>query len=201
MASTHRRSPRQARSRATVERIITAGARVLEGSGYQDASTNRIAREAGVSPGSLYQYFPDKDAIVAEIILRLVDDFASALTPALRAIATEQPPAATRLVLGAVLDALQQHAALLRALVDRVPTIEQQKAVLPVRGRLADIVYHSLAANAHALRHADLERTTWMVVELTQHLLVRYVLDAPPIAREDFLTDTAQLILNLAYDT
>ena len=57
-----------------VERIVSAGARVLEARGYQDASTNRIAREAGVSPGSLYQYFPDKDAIVAEIILRLIDD-------------------------------------------------------------------------------------------------------------------------------
>lgn len=57
-----------------VERILSAAARVLEDSGYQDASTNRIAREAGISPGSLYQYYPDKDAIVAEIILRLIDD-------------------------------------------------------------------------------------------------------------------------------
>jgi AcrR family transcriptional regulator len=97
-----------------VERIITAGARVLEDSGYQDASTNRIAREAGISPGSLYQYYPDKDAIVAEITLRLIDDFAAAITPALRAAATEPPPTATRFVLSAVLDALQQHTALLR---------------------------------------------------------------------------------------
>jgi AcrR family transcriptional regulator len=184
-----------------VERIITAGARVLEDSGYQDASTNRIAREAGISPGSLYQYYPDKDAIVAEITLRLIDDFAFAITPALRAAATEPPPAATCLVLSAVLDALQQHAALLRALVDRVPAVEQREALQPVRGHLADIVYHSLASNAHALRHTNLERTTWMIVEITQHLLVRYVLDAPPIQRKDFLTDTAQIVLNLAYQT
>jgi AcrR family transcriptional regulator len=184
-----------------VERIVIAGARVLEDSGYQDASTNRIARQAGISPGSLYQYFPDKDAIVTEIAIRLVDDFAAAITPGLRAAATEEPSVATRLVLGAVLDALQQHAALLRALVDRVPAVEQHEALQPVRGRLADIVYHSLAANARALRHADIERTTWMIVELTQHLLVRYVLDAPPIQREDFLTDTAQLILGFAYST
>jgi AcrR family transcriptional regulator len=183
-----------------VERIVVAGARVLEDSGHQDASTNRIAREAGVSPGSLYQYFPDKDAIIAEITLRLIDDFASAITPALRQAATAQPPVATLAVLGAVLDALQQHAPLLRALVDRVPAVEQQEALQSVRGRLADLVYHSLAANRQALRHADVERTTWTIVELTQHLLVRYVLDSPPIEREDFLADTAHLILNLAYD-
>jgi AcrR family transcriptional regulator len=182
-----------------VERIVSAGARVLEDSGYQDASTNRIAREAGISPGSLYQYYPDKDAIVAEIILRLVEDFASAITPALRAAATEQPPAATRLVLGAVLDALQQRTALLRALADRVPAIEQHEALRPVRGRLADVVYHSVAAGAGSAGPADLERVTWMIVELTQHLLVRYVLDAPSIEREDFLAHTARVVLDLAY--
>jgi AcrR family transcriptional regulator len=199
MVSTRRRSPSQARSRAMVERIVSAGARVLEARGYQEASTNRIAREAGVSPGSLYQYFPDKDAIVAEIILRLIDDFASAITPALRRAATEQPPDAIRLILGAVLDALQQRTALLRALADRVPAIEQQEALRPVRGRLADFVYHSLASNPGALRHADLERTTWMIVELAQHLLVRYALDEPPIEGEDFLADSARLVLDLAY--
>lgn len=184
-----------------VERIVGAGARVLEESGYQDASTNRIAREAGVSPGSLYQYFPDKDAIVSEITLRLVDDFASTITPMVRAAAMERPPTAIRLVLGAVLDALQQHAALLRALVDRVPAIEQREALQPVRRRLADVVYHSLASNAEALRHKDLERTTWTIVELTQHLLVRYVLDAPPIDREDFIADVSQIVLDLAYES
>jgi len=183
-----------------VERIVAAGARVLEGSGYQEASTNRIAREAGVSPGSLYQYFPDKDAIVTEITHRLIEDFASAIGPALRRAAIEQPPAAALVVLGAVLDALQQQAALLRALVDRVPAVEQQEALQSVRARLADIVYHSLATNRHALRNVDVERTTWTIVELTQHLLVRYVLDSPPIEREDFLADTAHLILSLAYD-
>jgi AcrR family transcriptional regulator len=130
-----------------VQRIILAGTRVLEESGYQEASTNRIARAAGVSPGSLYQYFPDKDAIVAEITQRLIDDFATAIAPALRRAAIEQPPSAALTVLGAVLDALQERAALLRALVDRVPAIEQQQALQAVRDHLADIVYHSLAAN------------------------------------------------------
>jgi AcrR family transcriptional regulator len=183
-----------------VERIVSAGARVLEDSGYQDASTNRIAREAGVSPGSLYQYFPDKEAIVAEITHRLVGDFSTAITPVVRSAALERPPVATRLVLGAALDALQQHAALLRALVDRVPAVEQRAALQPVRGRLADVVYHSLATNPQDLRHSDHERTTWLIVEITQHLLVRYVLDTPPIEREDFIADACRIVIGLAYE-
>jgi AcrR family transcriptional regulator len=184
-----------------VERILTAGARVLSERGYQEASTNRIAREAGVSPGSLYQYYPDKDAIVAEITRRLVSDFATAIAPALRRAATEEPAIGTLSILGAVLDALQEHAELLRAMVDRIPAVEQQAALQSVREHLTDLVHHTLAANRRALRDPDLERMTWTIVELTQHLLVRYVLDSPPVAREDFLADTTQIVLTFAYGT
>jgi len=187
------------RSREMVERILDAGARVLTDRGYQDASTNRIAREARVSPGSLYDYFADKDAIVAELTRRLVSDFAAAIAPALRHAASKRPPAATLLVLEAVLDALQQQAGLLRSLVDRVPAVEQQEALAAVRHHLSDLVHHTLATNPRALRDPDIERVTWTIVEITQHMLVRYVLDSPPIAREDFLADTAHMVLDLAY--
>jgi AcrR family transcriptional regulator len=54
-----RKLPAQPRSRETVQRILEATARVLIADGYDAASTNRIAAEAGVSPGSVYQYFPN----------------------------------------------------------------------------------------------------------------------------------------------
>lgn len=53
-----------------VERIVDAGRAVLLERGYDGASTNRIAEKAHISPGSLYQYFPNKDAIVAEVVDR-----------------------------------------------------------------------------------------------------------------------------------
>jgi AcrR family transcriptional regulator len=58
------RTPTQARSRATVEAIIGGTARVLASRGYAKATTNHIAEAAGVSIGSFYQYFADKDAAV-----------------------------------------------------------------------------------------------------------------------------------------
>ena len=57
-----------------VERILDAGARVFSRVGYASGTTNRIALEAGVSIGSLYAYFPDKDAIVSALIRRHIDD-------------------------------------------------------------------------------------------------------------------------------
>jgi AcrR family transcriptional regulator len=193
-----RRRPRQARSRATVQRIVDAGARVLEVAGYHGASTNRIAAEAGVSPGSLYQYFTDKDEIVAAIIRRLIDDFAEGIAPALRGAATLDPATRARTVIEAVLDVLESQAGLLRALVDRVPAADQTEALRPVRARIADFIHHTLASQPDQLPHDDLDRTAWTILELTQHLPVRYVLDRPPIMREDFIEDLSRIVLDLA---
>lgn len=65
-----RKSPRQRRSQATVEAIVEAAARILEGDGPAGFNTNAVARRAGVSVGSLYQYFPSKQALVAELSRR-----------------------------------------------------------------------------------------------------------------------------------
>ena len=62
-----RKHPRQRRSVATVTAILDAAARILTETGYATASTNRIAERAGVSIGSLYEYFPGKEAIYGEL--------------------------------------------------------------------------------------------------------------------------------------
>ncbi|MFD0021909.1 TetR family transcriptional regulator [Streptomyces sp. NPDC058382] len=58
---------RQARGEARIAQLLRAAASVFCTSGYTAASTNAIAREAGVSPGTLYQFFPNKEAIAVEL--------------------------------------------------------------------------------------------------------------------------------------
>ena len=65
-----RKQPRQARAQHTVDAIIEASARILEAQGHGGFTTNAVAELAGVSIGTLYQYFPDKDAILGALILR-----------------------------------------------------------------------------------------------------------------------------------
>lgn len=65
-----RKLPRQKRSEAMVDSILEAAARIIEGEGLDRLNTNAIAAKAGASVGSLYQYFPSKDAILAELIRR-----------------------------------------------------------------------------------------------------------------------------------
>ena len=77
-----RRAPRQQRSSNTVETILDAAARVLEDAGLEGFNTNAVARRAGVSVGSLYQYFPGKQALVAELSRRQAADLQAALSEA-----------------------------------------------------------------------------------------------------------------------
>jgi len=62
-----RKAPRQARSKATVEVILQATARIFSEHGYAGTNTNLIAEKAGISIGSLYQYFKNKDALIAAL--------------------------------------------------------------------------------------------------------------------------------------
>lgn len=74
-----RKRPVQRRSRETVDAILTAAARVLEQRGYAGFNTNRVAERAGVSIGSVYQYFPDKDALLAALGTQNVEQTERAL--------------------------------------------------------------------------------------------------------------------------
>jgi AcrR family transcriptional regulator len=65
-----RKAPKQARSLETVKVIVEAAARVLEQTGLDGFSTNAVAERAGVSIGSLYQYFPRKEALIGALIVR-----------------------------------------------------------------------------------------------------------------------------------
>ena len=70
-----RKPPQQARAQATVEVIIQAAERILDREGTRALTTNRLAEVAGVSIGSVYQYFPGKDAVIAVLVQRYVDDY------------------------------------------------------------------------------------------------------------------------------
>jgi AcrR family transcriptional regulator len=89
-----RKQPRQARSRATIDAILQAAAHILGRRGWDGLTTNAAAEAAGVSIGSLYQYFPNKLALVEAVRQRHFDEVLAVL----RAAADETLPLASRVV-------------------------------------------------------------------------------------------------------
>lgn len=124
-AALMRKAPRQARSRATLEVIVTAGAHVLDTRGWSGFTTNEVARIAGVSIGSVYQYFPNKLALVDAIRRQHFDDVLAVLQ---RACVRESAP--ERLIACLVSDLIAVHRnypTLHRTLLD-LPAMEETKA-------------------------------------------------------------------------
>ena len=102
-----RKSPRQERSRLTVERILDAAARIFQDQGYAGATTNEIADEAEVSVGSLYQYFPNKDAILVALTRRHIETATAGLVELVLGLS---PEGGIRETIRAVVDFLvEQH--------------------------------------------------------------------------------------------
>src|ERR1700733_638560 len=69
-----RKTPQQARSKQTREDILQAAARLLNRNPFGDVSTNHIAKKTGISIGTLYKYYPNKDAILADLSLKLMQE-------------------------------------------------------------------------------------------------------------------------------
>ena len=114
-----RRRPRQARSRATVAVIIEAGARILGAAGWEGFTTNRVAEAAGVSIGSLYQYFPDKTALLTAIRERHLADCLAALEGARSSGLRGEPLA--RLLVDGMIGVHVATPGLHRVLLEEVP--------------------------------------------------------------------------------
>jgi AcrR family transcriptional regulator len=80
---TPRKKPTQGRSKATVEAVLAAAAHILEDRGLAGFNTNAVAVRAGVSIGSLYQYFPSKDAILVALMEQSLAVFSETLAEAI----------------------------------------------------------------------------------------------------------------------
>jgi AcrR family transcriptional regulator len=121
-----RKEPRQERARATVEAILEAAARILDRQGWGGFTTNAVAEVAGVSIGSLYQYFPNKLALVETILRRHFDEVLSALR-----FANEHTSRIERIegLVSGMITAHANHPSLHRVLLEDVPRGKISKSI------------------------------------------------------------------------
>ena len=118
-----RKHASQERSRATVDALIEATARILVKEGFDKASTNRIAQVAGVSVGSLYQYFPCKEALVAALIDRHNEEVNQVVRDEL-ALAMNEPVArGVRRLVAMAVRAHRVNPRLHRVLAEQIPRV------------------------------------------------------------------------------
>jgi AcrR family transcriptional regulator len=120
-----RKLPRQRRSRATVEALVEAAARLLAERGYHGATTREIAARAGVSVGSLYQYFPSRDALVTAVLERHVAHVLETTGSLFRRLEQAPLQELIRRLVTAVLELHEQDQALHAILIEQLPRADR----------------------------------------------------------------------------
>ena len=117
---TKRRIPRQARAAQTVEAILEASIQVLEAGGLAALTTNAVAGRAGVSIGTLYQYFDDKNAILLALARREMDATLARLARETLPAADRTPEQRVRAAVRALLDAFRGRLRARKAVVQAI---------------------------------------------------------------------------------
>lgn len=166
------------RAELTRQRIITAAAHVFADHGHAVGTTNRIAERARISIGSLYQYFPNKDAILAELMtshLRIGISHA-------RSLFQEQLPDSLeevmRLLVGSVVECHRDHPELLRVPAEQGPHTAGALAMVREFERECVAYVEALLVGHPEVRVADTHIAARLVVDVVE-LVVHHLVAAP----------------------
>lgn len=161
-----RKLPSQERSREMFETILDAAARVFVELGYARATTNKIAEAAGISVGSLYQYFPSKDAIAVELLRRYRESLLGLVGGELGRVEERGLERVVRDLVDALLRAEGIDPALQRVLIEQVLRTSARAEVLGFEERLEDVVADKLRGAASAVPEKDLRVAAFLVVRV-----------------------------------
>jgi AcrR family transcriptional regulator len=190
-----RKIPRQKRAVATVDAIVESAARILRERGYEATSVNEVARRAGVSVGSLYQYFPSKEALVGEVgrrhAQRTIDVFCSGFG----ALAHLPPSEAVRGVVRQLLRAFSIDPALRRALAGE-PAVVAAMETPEFDALLAEAIGGYLAFHRAHMRPTNLPLAVRIVMIAVESVGGQLTLDErSPAERAEIESELATLVL------
>ncbi|HKD24143.1 MAG TPA: TetR/AcrR family transcriptional regulator [Rhizomicrobium sp.] len=180
-----RKRASQDRSRATVDALVEATARILVKEGFDKASTNRIAEAAGVSVGSLYQYFPGKEALVAAVIERHNQDLMRVVRGALAEVATQPLERAARTLVAAAVEAHRVDPKLHRVVAEQIPRLGKLENIDTFNRETYVLFKTYLEARRKELRTVDLDLAAFVCVTTIEALTHRAVLHHPEMLSDE----------------
>jgi AcrR family transcriptional regulator len=171
---------------------MEAATGLLPERGYAGTSTNHIAERAGVNVASLYEYFPGKDAVIAQVAERLVERVMARLSAGAAQVMRGGEEGAVRAWIRLIHDTVARERALVAVFVYQVPYTNQ---LPPIQDLGARLVEFSARIRDHAgpFVHRDFSPATLhLVVNLVSSTILQLVLDPPrDVSRRALLDELA----------
>jgi len=176
-----RKQPRQSRSRVTVDAILEATAQVSIAEGYDKLNTARIAERAGVSVGSLYQYFPNKNALIASLVDLHANRIAATMEQALAESTNLSFEAGITALVEALLDKRRLAVELHKILIQQAATVGRAEEAQAASKKITHCFEQFLQAHQTRLPNGYDPATSAIVMETTLEALAhRAILEAMP---------------------
>lgn len=186
-----RRRPRQQRAYVTVANILEATERLAERNGFLKLETAKIAAEAGISIGSLYQYFPNLETIVLTLYEERSAELARSMKAAMVGILDQPAEVALPGVMDLILRLHEKNRLILRRMPDEMPQLNlgRHPASLDhlTRGSVANYLRHQ----NQSLKPAELNRKVFFLEKIVLGCIRSYVDDPRDISRKAFVRDLA----------
>jgi AcrR family transcriptional regulator len=171
-----RRLPRQARAGATLDVLLTAAAEAFARDGWERANVNAIAKRAGVNIGSLYQYFPSKEALVVAVIERHNFAIMQIVRNALAQVVSLPMEQAVRKLVETAIEAHRMDPKLHRVLAEQIPRTGKLENVEAFNRETYTLFKAYLEAHREEFRPMDLELAAFVCVTSIEALTHNAVL-------------------------
>ena len=182
-----RKSPKQERSQGLVNTIVTAATRVLTKGGYENATTNRVAETAGVSIGSLYQYFPNKEALIGAVIDRIVAANVRRIERELGKLQGQPIEVALRLVIKMAGEIYLGNRPLFRVMFVQAPRLERMQNILRARRHVASLL--STLLEGYGIHPKNRELTMFVLMNSALGVIQTAAFDLPEGIKDDELIE------------
>jgi AcrR family transcriptional regulator len=191
-----RKIPKQERSRVTVEAILQATTHILTEKGYDQTNTNLIAELAGVSIGSLYQYFPNKESLMVAIMEKHSQEIAELVESKLNHLFDDPPEIAIPELVKAVIAVHGINPRLHQVLSEEIPRSERLK-MHQTDDRIAKLLQEYLKRWRDRLKPQNIEMTVFILSRTVESLCHSAVIEHPQFMRDGkFEQEVSNLMLS-----
>jgi AcrR family transcriptional regulator len=190
MAARERKRPQQARAQETVRAILEATVQILDREGLDAATTTRVAEVAGVSIGSLYQYFSHRDEILRALQVREFDRTLALMERILADSNIDDDPIATvRAVLRGIGELYSNSTGLHRVLAIEGLRVAKAERVHAFDLRVIQLVRHFLTATNAPIARRNVDAAAFVVYQSVRATMLAHLLERPPGLDSESLID------------
>jgi AcrR family transcriptional regulator len=191
-----RNLPRQERAKRTVESILEATAQVLQAKGYEGTNTNLVAEKCGVSIGSLYQYFPNKEALVGKLIETIYEKDRASIEANLYALHEETLEKLVSTIVDTLIESFSNQANLRRVIFYETPRTKQHAKINGIKTYLTELLEAQLK-HRKEFQRPNIKLRLFILVNAVESALYAAVIEyGKKLDKKNFSKELTSLVVN-----